>query len=182
VNERRELLLKGKDELSNYIDSNRKNGWPDLKPNEKTFAFNYMQHFNHNRAARDAGWKSAGYGLKLLRDPLVSAFIGFLKDELQERTLIDAEFVQSQWLELLPKLNGEEDIPLITSSGEEIMARKFHGSEMVSALRELGKSTKFYEEGSGGSGNVSIAINLAALGIDENNNNVGITIEGEVGK
>ena len=160
-------LKKSELQLPDYkslIQQNKDSGWPDVTPQEKMFAFKYLETFKHRDAGEESEF-SPNSGLKLLRKPLINAFIAQIQGEYQQRSIVDADFVRTQWLQLLPKVMGEEEVPIVLADGTQIEARKFHAADSTRVLSELSKSTKFYEGGSGGSGNVSINIDLGALGI-----------------
>ena len=108
----------------------------------------------------------------------MAALIADLQEQMQLRTTINADFIRTKWLEMLPKLMGEEEVAMVDKDGAQFAAKKFHSADATRALVELGKSTKFYADGSGGSASVNISIDLKALGIEEKN--VGITTEGEL--
>lgn len=137
------------EEARELIDRNRKQGWPDLDLGERAFALEYITDYNHRRAARETGW-SPDHGLKLIRRPLVVAFIKDLQDKQSISNIVTEDFVRNMWLSILPKLMGDEEVPMVTAQGEQFRANKFHASEVNAALRELAKSTSFYKEEQGG--------------------------------
>ena len=145
------------------IKLNRENGYADLTPQLRMFAFSYVEDYNHRRAAESVGLP-ADKGIALVRDPLVCALINDVQSELEERSVLSTDFVRSMWLQILPKLMGEEQIAVVDKDGIESLARKFHASETVRALTEIGKATKFYDEGSG-EGGTTINLNFGAVGV-----------------
>ena len=165
-------LYEKPDDFNALVEQNTKNGWKSLTPELRIFCYYYLEDYNHQNAAKRANIKMSG--MTALRNPLVNAMIAHLQEAMQQRSLIDADFVRVQWLNMLPKLMGEEEVAMVDKDGVSYMAKKFHAAESVRTLTELGKSTKFYAGGSGQGGQVNISINLAALGIEEKN----ITSEG----
>lgn len=163
--------------MAKQIVSHRENAWADFDPKKRMFAYYYLEDYNHRRAADRAGFPPQK-GLAISREPLVAALIADLQEQMQLRTTINADFIRTKWLEMLPKLMGEEEVAMVDKDGCQFAAKKFHSADATRALVELGKSTKFYADGSGGSASVNISIDLKALGIEEKN--VGITIEGEL--
>lgn len=147
------------DELRALIDRNKNNGWQDLDPRERAFALEYLVHYSHRKAAEKAGY-SASAGISLIRRPLVAAFIRDLQDHQSVTNIVTEDFVRNLWLTLLPKLMGEEEVPMVTSQGEAFTAKKFHASEVNSVIKELAKSTDFYKAEEGGT---NLADVLAAL-------------------
>ncbi len=164
--------------MAKQIVTHRENAWADFDPRKRMFAYYYLENYNHRKAAERAGFPPQK-GLALSREPLVAALIADLQEQMQLRTTINSDFIRTKWLELLPKLMGEEEVAMVDKEGCQFAAKKFHSADATRALVELGKSTKFYADGSGGSAAVNISINLAALGIEEKS--VGVVIEGELG-
>ena len=148
----------GQGSVLDLIESHRDSQWEQLDPALRLFSFAYLEQYDHTDAAIKAGIPKA-HALKTLRNPLVQAFTQDILEDRQIATTITQDFVTSMWMKLLPKLMGDEEVPLITSSGAVINEKKFFASESIGALREMSKSTKFYEQGSGGTNlNLSIAI------------------------
>lgn len=137
----------------------------------------YVQTYNVKEAAEESKSPLA-VAKRWLRDPLVNAFIVECQKVLSERSIISRDFVNMKWLELLPKVMGEEAVPMIDNEGNQYLGKKFDGSTARAVLTELSKSTNFYASGSSAKGAVSININLGALGIGGNEKQVGVTIEG----
>lgn len=161
-------------ESSKSVESLRKDNWARLDAKRKAFAYKYIETYDHCEAAKAAGF-SRSAGLGLLRDPLIVAFIDDLQQVMGERSIITRDFINVQWMKVLPKLMGEEEVMLgVDKDGMQQEGYKFHASEAVRAVTELSKSTNFYAGGSGNA-NVSVNINLAALGIEEQ----GVTIDAE---
>lgn len=155
-------LIATEEEYNAIIERNKKSDWADLEPRERAFAYSYLADYNHRRAAQSINL-SADHGIRILRRPLVSAFIQFLQERSHIANTITDDFVRTQMVNLLPKLLGQEPVPLVDKDGGEFDALKFHPSESVNLLREMAKSTKFYEGGSGQSQGVHVHINMADL-------------------
>ena len=147
-------------DLEHLIARNRESGWVDLSEREKAFAVEYTTNgFKHKAAAESVGLSD---GLRQLRKPLVGAFIAFLQESSLNAKMITQSFVEQKYLELLPKLMGEEEIPMVDlKTGETFHAKKLHSAEVVSVLRDLGKSSGYIapEIGPGGSP-VQVNINM----------------------
>ena len=138
------LELYDPDEVNAQIERNRKNGFEDLTLPERAFAHQYIIDYDHRRAAVDTGF-GADAGIRLVRKPLIAAYIKALQDEDLVADTITRDFVRAQMLNLLPKLMGDEEIPVVLSNGANILARKFHAGEANALLRELAKAVDFYE-------------------------------------
>jgi len=169
-----DTVLYSTDSLALEVERQKQLGWSDLDPQLRAFAHEYIIDYNHRRAASETGYPMAK-GIQLVRDPLVSAYVQHLQNQNLVSNIITEDFVRSQYLNIIPKLMGDEEVNIVTAMGQELSVKKFHSSELVSVLRELGKSTKFYENGSGQDAGVTINLNLGDVCSD----NVNI-IDGEV--
>lgn len=154
--------LVTKEEWNKQVQHNKDNDWPDLDLQHRAFALHYVTHYDHRLAAQEAGLKKEN-GLKILRLPLVSAFVAHMQETTFRANIITEDFVRAQWLNLLPKLMGEEAVAQVTGTGEEFTAPRFYPGEATNLLKEMAKTTKIYESGSGQGGQVNVQINLAAL-------------------
>lgn len=151
------------EESSILIERNKVSGWEDLSHQKKAFAYEYLSNgYKHRKAATHAGI-AENSGLKVLREPLVSAFIAELQEKHFTSAIITKQFVESQYLELIPFLKGEEEIPIVTGQGEEKNVYKFHASELVGVLRDLSKVTGYQQEEEKNKGMVNIQMNFGAV-------------------
>lgn len=157
--------LEGKlSNCSELIARNRENDWPDLDAQRKAFALFFVEDYNHKKAAEKAGFSSSK-GSALLREPLLMAYINDCQKALAERSFINRDFVNLQWLKLLPKVMGDEAVSMVSKDGDEFLARKFDSAGAAKVLTELSKSTDFYVNGSGQTAAVTVNIDLGALGL-----------------
>lgn len=161
-----ETDLEVQAEEQSLLERQIANGWKDLGEQDRAFAVEYLTNgFKHNNAAEAVGLARSS-GLTKLRTPIVGAFIGFLQDQSSTAKLITRQFVEAQYLEILPMLKGEENVPIHDQkSGETVMAKKFHSAEIVSVLRDLGKGTGYIAPDNAGDGGatVNVQINLSDL-------------------
>jgi len=152
------------------IERHTANGFIDMEERDKAFAVEYITNgFKHLDAAEAVGL-SRSSGLNLLRNPLVGAFIGHLQEQSNTAKLITQQFVETQYLEILPKLKGEEEVDIVDiKNGGTFKAKKFHSAEVVSVLRDLGKSSGYIapEPGGGGGNQVFVQLNLGDLAGDD---------------
>lgn len=156
------IAEKDVEEVANQIQRHRETNWKDLDIDLKAFSYAYLESYNHRRAAEKIG-VNPDKGISYIRNPIVTAFINHLQDQMGMSNIITEDFVRQQWLQLLPKLAGEEEIPILDKDGIQGTAKVFHAGALVSALKELSRSTKFYENGSGFSGGVNISLNLGSV-------------------
>lgn len=163
-------------EVYRQIQRHASTNWVDFDPQLKAFAYEYLISYDHRAAAEKIG-KAASGGMKILRNPLVAAYISFIQENRNLPNVITEDLVRQQYLDLIPKFRGEVAVPMVVD-GEEVSFKKFHGSELLQVLRELGKSTKFYENGSGlGGGNVNVSINFGDVTTETPK---GITVNGQI--
>lgn len=152
-----EVLKYSTEEL---VKRNQESDWIDLSNQHKAFAFEYVANgYKHIQAAAEVGIAKSG-ALRTLRTPLVSAFIAHLQEKHFTTQIITKQFVENQYLELIPFLKGEEEVPLVNGQGDSFEALKFHGSELVAVLRDLGKVTGYQQEDEGNKGMVNIQMNF----------------------
>ena len=145
------------------VERNRLSDWEDLSPEQRAFAYEYLQNgYNHREAAKVAGYKPDN-GYRMLRHPLIASFILKLQEEAYDQSLLTKQFVEAQYLEILPKLKGQEDVPMITGQGEEILAKKFHSAETVAVLRDLSKISGMQVEEKQNRNAVNVQINVGAM-------------------
>lgn len=140
-------------------------GWPDLPTQHKGFLLKYVESYSIKEAAGEVGL-STNTGSKILRDPLALAYLNEVQSVLAQRSVINRDFVNMQWLKLLPKVMGEEEVEIVDAkSGMAFRAKEFNANAAAKVLTELSKSTNFYADGSGGTAAVTVNINLEALGM-----------------
>lgn len=162
-------------ELDRVITRLREGNWNNLDPDKRAFAIAYVSTVSHTEAANAIN--RPGKGLKYIRDPLVRALINDLQEEHAKISLINKSFVETKMLETLEKLEGKVEVPMVTGQGVSIEEKKFHSGEVVNLLKEMGKISGITpkELGNGGSGGVTVKIDMSALV----GNNSGIVIDHE---
>lgn len=133
------------DELRSFLAEQRENGFADLDVKKRAFGLEFVQTGSYIEASNAAGIDSRT-GSRYLRDPLVAAFIQYLNQQKEHYSLIDASFVESQYLTLLAKLLGEEEVPFVNKDGTVVKVKKFHSSEAVAALRDMAKISGHYKD------------------------------------
>lgn len=157
----RELISK--EDMIALIERNKSNGWEDLDAKRKAFALRYVTDYNHRRAAEESGF-SPNSGLGLTREPLLSAFISELQQSNHITNVITEDFIRAQWMNMIPLLMGDVEMPMgVDKDGDQIYGQKFYPAELNNVLKEMAKTTKVYEDGSGDGGNVNVQINMGDL-------------------
>ena len=125
-------------ETERVIKRMREEKWKDVKPDHMAFALSYLDSMSHVKAARDIG--RPGKGLSYIRNPYVLAFIRDLQEDRFANDMVTEGWLRQKYLELLPKLMGEEESEHITSTGLQFSAKRFFPSETRAVLSELGKT------------------------------------------
>ena len=135
------------DEIKKVIERMRSTGWADMPVEHRAFVLAYSETYSHIKAAEKLN-RSGSWGLKMIRDPLVLAMIQDVQDSYMELNILSENFIRQKWIELLPKLMGEEKVDIILANGAQMSGKKFFANESISVLRELGKSVEnFYKGG-----------------------------------
>lgn len=132
-------------EFANFLTEQRQNGYSALSQRDRQFALEFIQTGSYVAAAKAVG-VSSQTGARLLKDPLVSSFVNHLNQRKEHYSLIDASFIETQYLVLFAKLSGEEPVDFIDKDGCQQTGRKFDGPAAVSALRDMAKISGNYRE------------------------------------
>jgi hypothetical protein len=137
--------VMGVDDVVNLVNRVKSGGWVDMPPENRAFAIAFAETSSYVKAAKAIG-QSNSWGHKRMSDPLVLALIADLQMNLASINIITEAFVRQKWVEILPMLMGEIEVPLISSSGVPVEAKRFHASDTVAVLKELSKSVdNFYK-------------------------------------
>lgn len=132
-------------ELSAFLAEQRENGFLALAQDKRLFALTFVETGSYVQASAAAGIQKET-GKRWMTDPLVSCFINYLNQQKEHYSLIDASFVESQYLALFAKLIGEDEVDIVDKDGCAVQRRKFHASEAVAALRDMAKISGHYKE------------------------------------
>ncbi len=126
--------------IQDVIEYNKSNGWPDLPSQTKVFAHEFAVVGSLGKACAKVGL-SKDRGSRLLRDPLVSSFIGNIMEGLSQDSLITRAFLELQMLETLEQLNGDVEVPHVTKDGIIIMAKSYNGTAKANLLLKMATMT-----------------------------------------
>jgi hypothetical protein len=151
------------------IDKNRENDWQDLVAQEKVFLHHWCSSFDLKKSAKTAKLTIAE-ATRLLKTPLAKAYVDWLTEGMLTGTVLNREWLELQWLENYSRLVGEETIPYVNRDGDMVMVKKYHASEVITALKEMSKLSGMYSESSTGigTGGVTINFDLSRFGLDRN--------------
>ena len=127
------------------LKRNQENGWTDLTAVQKAFAYSFLVHYDHRRAAEEAG-RGREYGMTMLRHPLTAAFIAHEQKQQATVGYITKEYIMVQYMNLMPMLMGETAVPLgVDKDGDQVIARKFDATNMKNVLSEMSKFIDDYQ-------------------------------------
>ena len=133
------------EEVKSLIERMRSTGWADLNPRKRAFAISFASTGSHIQTANELNIDTQT-ALKYTRDAVTMAMVQDIQDSFLEINVISASYVRQKWLELLPKLMGEEDVSLVYRDAP-FTGKKFHASETVALLKELSRSVEnFYKD------------------------------------
>lgn len=76
-------------------------------------------------------------GFKWVVLPGVRSLVKAIQEEQEYSSLINQRMIEGLWLELIPKLMGYEDVPILDKDGVQLYGKKFHDSAMVSLLKDM---------------------------------------------
>ena len=118
----------------------RENDWPALHPQHRAFVEEYLLNgYKHREAAAVAGLKTAR-GIKLLRDPLVRAYISHTQDKILKSNIVTKDFIDAKLEDLYDMAVGDVKTDHIDAKmGVSFSAKKFHGTLALSILQERAK-------------------------------------------
>lgn len=141
----KEKLIDNIVDLQAQVEELRANDWADLPAKMRNFAYLYIQSYCHLTAAEEAGYDRSS-GMRLLRDPRIAALIQDLQRAYGERNFINRDFVNLQWMKLLPKVMGEEEVMLgLHKDGWQMEGYEFNAAAATKVLTELSKAVNFYK-------------------------------------
>lgn len=132
-------------DLKQFLVDERANGFLNLAQDKRAFALAFVSGASYLEAADEAGIHRTS-AARTLRDPLVACFINYLNQQKEHYSLIDASFIEVQYLQLFAKLNGEIEVPLLDKEGNAMSRKVFHSSEAVTALRDMAKISGHYKD------------------------------------
>ena len=133
------------DEQRSFLAEERENGFRNLEQSKRAFALEFVATGSLTEAAAAGGIQPAA-ARRWVRDPHIAAFIHYLNQQQEHYSLINAGFIETQYLSLLSKLLGEEEVALVDKDGAQYRAKKFDGAGAVSCLRDLAKISGHYKE------------------------------------
>jgi len=164
------------EEMDILLDRMKADGWATMNPVHRAFAHSYLDSYDHRGAAKEVG-HAAAHGIKLLRDPIVAAYIAEMQNQSRLSTIISKDFINMNYLKLLDYAMGREEMPIVLASGDQITAKKVMVGEAKNILAEMAKSTEYEKDTGTKTAAVSISINMGSLLGDDA---AGVVIDGDI--
>lgn len=100
--------------------------WPVLSDDEKAFAIAYIDNaYSLAGAARTLGITRTSCD-QMFRNQAVKRAISEVQDALDGIDFLNEKWVKAQLLRIFPMAMGDEPVPMVTNTGEEVVACKFY--------------------------------------------------------
>jgi hypothetical protein len=100
--------------------------WPALSVNEKAVVAAYIENSYSVKETAAALRHGSGEISRMLKSPLVRKAIGEVQRELDGIDFLNERWVKAQLLRLYPMVIGDEPVPTVLNTGEEVEVRKFY--------------------------------------------------------
>ena len=142
------------------VETARADGFKCLSPLERTVAIEFATSGNTLKDIAFRLQQPLADVKRAFNDPITRAFISDLQAEIAAHKVINAAWVEQQVLAIWPQLTGEEEVYLVNKSGEQILARKFHGPEVASILKHFSGNADQKK-----AGGVHVQINFGDMGV-----------------
>lgn len=157
------LFASTPEEMEVLLARERNNGFESLTPNRRAFCHEYITNgYKHREAAKSVGIAAAS-GIRVLREPLVGAYISYLQSMQQTSAIITKDYINAQYMALYDMATGLEPQCLVTADGDEFMAKKTELGTAHNILKEMSKSTDYAQETGNKVAAVSVNIDFGNL-------------------
>ncbi|RKZ82591.1 MAG: hypothetical protein DRQ39_10555 [Gammaproteobacteria bacterium] len=150
------------EDLSLFVSDQKENGWEALTDQKKAFCHAYTMEYNHRESAVEVGF-AANSGIRLLRDPLVAAYLAHLQDLQLTSNIITKEYINTNYMKLLEIATGQVEMPIMLATGEQVYGKKVMVGEATNILKEMSKSIEYAKDTGTKSAAVSVSINFGSL-------------------
>lgn len=131
---------------------------------QRAFVTRYLLDYNEREAALSVGMQ-AQQGAFLLRDPAIMQHVSLMQAAREKFCILGKDFAAAQWLQVLPMLKGEVEIPLVTKNGSAVLEKKFFASELVRALVEISNISGLSKPADTGPKKAAVHISLNFAGM-----------------
>jgi hypothetical protein len=100
--------------------------WPALSVNEKAIVAAYIENSYSVKETAAALRCGSGEISRMLKQPAVRRAIAEVQKELDGIDFLNERWVKAQLLRLYPMVIGDEPVPTVLNTGEEVEVRKFY--------------------------------------------------------
>lgn len=139
----------------------REEGYINLTPFQRQFAMEFVLTGTSLRKIARIMDLPQPFVQKMYNDPIVRAYISDLQKEVAAHRLINDQWIENQIMQNMPKLLGEVPVDIVTSKGQHVKKKKYHGAELVSLFKHFSGQ----QEAAKQKGAVNVQINFAEMGI-----------------
>lgn len=99
--------------------------WPTLSTEEQAFVAAYVENSYSIAEASEELCLTKGALQRMLMKPTVKKAILEVQEATGDIDFLNEKWVRAQLLRIYPMVMGEEDVPMIAPTGEQISGRKF---------------------------------------------------------
>lgn len=161
------LPVDSTEELSNLIEREMKSGFASLSTQRKAFAHEYIVDYKHRRAAKETGF-SANTGIRLVREPLIAAYVEHLQSLQLTNNIITKDFINAQYMVLYEMSIGEVEQHHVLPDGTPMLIKKTELGTAHNILDKMSKSIEYAKDTGNKTAAVSISIDIDGIrGADE---------------
>ena len=108
----------------------------ETTPDQRVFAITYANTHSVSQACIKLGIPiTTGY--QWLSHGGVKSLIVAIQEEQEHTTIVTQRMIEGLWLEALPKLMGEEEVPYIDKEGTQMYGKKFYDASLITLLKEM---------------------------------------------
>ena len=100
--------------------------WPELSVREQAIVAAYVENAYSVGEASEALQCGRGEVAALLRKPNVRRAVAEVQQELDGIDYLNEKWVKAQLLRLYPMVIGDEPVPVVTNTGEQVSVNKFY--------------------------------------------------------
>lgn len=99
--------------------------WPTLAADEQAFVASYVGNSYNMTATADELEMPIALLRRMLSTPAVKKAVTEVQESMGEIDFLNEKWVKTQLLRIFPMVMGDEEVPMVDSTGCQIMARKF---------------------------------------------------------
>lgn len=99
--------------------------WLGLPQDEKAFVVAYVENAYSVTEAADVLDMPVYVLRKMLAQPAVKKAISEIQEAMGDIDFLNEKWVKAQLLRIFPMVMGEEEVPMVTATGDQVMLKKF---------------------------------------------------------